>query len=277
MRALPVLFLILAIDAGAVRPIPGAQVVPGQTTQVFIRDLKLAERAANVDVDDGAEQALLASANQQVVSFSGLFLNVPTETRVLRLANYLSAKSEAKSKAGKFGTIFKSDIFDFNLGLLAQDYTFYPVRVQGVLGARLEQLEAPGMNLIYKNAAEYLPGEDSMLLLPLPKDVEMKPVTVTFSSRESKLLWTGNASSRWIQLVAAGTSKGCEIDVSSTPSGATVVFNGREWRHPTQTKSVHDPGRYEVIIRKNGFKEWRETKVLPPGASWRIEAVLEKE
>jgi hypothetical protein len=277
MRGLAGLLLAFAFDAIAARPIAGAQIVPAQSSHVFSHELRLAERAAKVEVDDGAEQALLEISSKQSVIFSGLFHSVPSDRRVDRLANYLSAKSESKAKAGKFGILVKSDISDFNFEFLAQDYKFYPVRFEGIAGATLEQLEAPGMKLIYNHASVYVPSGDATLLLPVLRDAEMRPVTVTFSSRESKLLWTGNASSGWIHLVVAGTTKGCEIDVSSTPSGATVLFNGREWKYPTHTNSVRDPGRYEVIIRKSGYKEWREAKVLPAGASWKIEATLEKQ
>jgi PEGA domain len=228
-------------------------------------DVKQAAIEAKVKIDPALLNAFVNAAKSQTLDFNGVYKSVPRDIRITRLARYLSARDSTTE-----GLTQLSTVRDFQWGYLARDLGYAPVRLETVKEAKLLRIEsADGPYEFSSDYGNIRPG--GPIVLP-----EMY-MTATFSIDDKKAYWTGRPKVGTLQVVPASTSRGCEIFVISNPSEATVLFNGKEWYARTNTSSVRDPGTWEVIVRRNGYKEWRSQRSLGPGESWTIEAMLSKQ
>lgn len=248
---------------------------PEALTHEVTDDLAQAAKEARVQFDDKLVKSFAYSVSSQSKSFTQVYNTVPKDARVTRLARYLTAKSKAKTGFPSTSMI-GIDLSDFHWGYIASDFQYSSMRLDSAKTAKLRSVESSGEQYIFGMEAEGI-KPDSVVLLPVATDQGGANVTAMFDLGNAKALWTGSPSSGHLKVVAAGTSKGCEIFVKSTPPKAVVYFNRKEWYEPTNTSVVQDPGSWEVLVRLQGYKEWREQRSLDPGESWTINAVLVKQ
>lgn len=178
----------------------------------------------------------------------------------------MSAKTSASS------SLTGGDVQDFNWEYLAQDLKYSPVALEASSKLKLKEIHVGDKKF---NFPAKIPV--SGLVIPTELGARGGMVTVIFGGTISNSIWTGPANAKVMEVPTTGTSQGCEIYVSSVPTGATVFFNGRQWHRATNIRAVQDPGKWDVVIRSKGYKEWREQKELPPGAVWSISAPLVNE
>lgn len=240
-------------------------------------DVRQAATTARVEPSDRLVKAFADSAYGQSDAFARVYSTVPKDDRVMRLVRYLTAKAEAKASL-PVTSVTADDLGDFHWGYLSRDVRYSPARLESFKGAKfkLATLESSGIQYNFGAKGQPIhPG--SAVLLPVAMGESAATVTLTFDVGNTKALWTGSTNARQFSVAAATTSQGCEIHVNSEPPEATVYFNGRKWHRLTNTKSVHNPGAYEVVVRLQGRKEWRDQKTLGAGGSWTINAELVKE
>ncbi len=240
-------------------------------------DVRRAATTAKVEPNDRLVRAFADSAYGQSDALALVYSTVLKDDRVVRLARYLTAKAEAKASL-PVTSVTADDLGDFHWGYLARDVRYSPARLESVKGAKfkLATLESSGIQYNFGAKGQPIhPG--SAVLLPVAMGESAGTVTLTFDVGNRKALWTGSTDARQFSVAAASTSQGCEIHVNSVPPEATVYFNGREWHRLTNTKSVHAPGTWEVVVRLQGRKEWREQQTLGAGGSWKINAHLVKQ
>ncbi|MCK6429601.1 MAG: PEGA domain-containing protein [Burkholderiaceae bacterium] len=243
-------------------------------------EVKLAVRMAKLKPDDHLASRFGQIAVGQKDEFNRIHKATTKDERVDRLARYLSAKAAAKGDVT--GTLYvgPSDLGDFHWAYLERDITYSPTRFVDSSATlkvlRLKSIEVPGIR--YEFGATGLAIESGQaFVLPRVAGQEYGKVTATFEGAGVHALWTGSTSATTVTVAAPTTSQGGEIHVNSSPPGAEVYFNGRRWHRLTNTKSVHDPGTYEVVIRLAGHREWRTKQAVAAGQSWTIDARLERE
>jgi hypothetical protein len=248
----PIVFgctLLIAVSVGDLI----AQNRPAETERVITDDVTRAAKEAKVEINQGLLEAFADSASSQREAFTRVLSTVPKEVRVTRLASYLAAKVEAKSTP-RSASLTANDLGDFHWGYIARDIRYSPMRLESPKTAKLLSVESTDGQYTFGIKAETIkPG--AVVLLPAATGQGAANFTVTFDLGDRKALWTGSPVGGQVSVVAAGTSKGCEIFVNSKPPSATVYFNGKEWYAVTNTSAVRDPGTWEVIC---GF---RNTKI----------------
>lgn len=246
--------------------------LPAEQKQKLIDDLASAAKEARIEFNDQLVKAFTDSALSQKKVFTHIYDTIPKDVRAKRFARYLAAKSEAKTSLPPSSTT-EIDLDDFNWGYLARDIQYSPMRLDSAKAAKLRIIESVGEKYIFDIKAKGIkPG--NVVLLPVVSDQGRGYVTVTFDLADSKALWTGLPTGGQLKVVAAETSKGCEILVNSDPPEAAVYFNGEKWHEITNTSAVQDPGNWEVRLLRQGYKEWRNQRSLGPGETWTIDAVL---
>ncbi len=214
-------------------------------------------------------KAFIDAAANQTAAFEGVYSSVPKEVRIARLARYLSAKEPGTSNPiPSSGSV--PDVDDFHWGYLARDINYVSARLETPKGAKLLRVDSPGGPYVFSAKGERI---ESGMSIVLPAT----DVTATFELGERKAVWTGNPTSGPVKVVFASTGRGCEIVVRSNPSEAIVYFNGKEYHERTNTSSVRDVGTWDVIVRRQGYKDWREQRTLGARESWTIEAKLTKQ
>jgi hypothetical protein len=238
-------------------------------------DLIQAAKKARVELNDELLKAFTDSASSQNEAFRQVYAGVPKDARVTRLARYLAAKSEANSSFASMG-VMSLDLSDFHWGYLAHDIQYSPMRLDSVKAAKLHSMESSGEKYIFGSKGESI-KPNNLILLPVLNGQQGTKVTATFDLGNAKALWTGGPAGGHLKVAAPATSKGCEIFIKSTPSNAAVYFNRKEWYQTTDTSAVRDPGSWEVVVRLEGYKEWRDQRKLNPGESWTINAALIKQ
>lgn len=71
-------------------------------------------------------------------------------------------------------------------------------------------------------------------------------------------------------------SKGCEIQISSTPDQARIKINEELFYSETNTALVMEPGKIKVSLEKEGYEKWEKEKETKKGETWVIHADLKK-
>ncbi len=239
-------------------------------------DVTLAAKQANLKSNDRLVTAFIDAAASQKMEVERVYAAVPKDVRVERLARYLRAKAATKTDLSP-GSITPDDVTDFHWGYIAHDVEFSPMRVVGPKSARLRSVESTGSSYAFmRRGQEITPGE--VFLLPTAARPAEADLAVTFELGNARMVWTGRpAGGGPLTVMAARTSRGCEIFINSIPTGAIVYFNGKEWYTRTNTSSVRDPGTWEVTLRLDGYREWRQQRSFNGGDSWTINAVLVKQ
>lgn len=225
---------------------------------------------------DSLAAALEAAAQHQPDVLGTIYSHVPRPVRVSRLTHYLTMKLEGAS--GDKLVIERGDLNDFHWGYLASDIKFSRVRVMDTQGGNLtlQSIETRESTYDFGDRGRRIPP-GSVMLLPEAKGSTPGIVTLTFNAGEKKAVWSGSSDTSQIFIATASTTRASEIHVNSEPRGAIVYFNGRQWHRSTNTKSVHDPGMWEVIVKLKGHKDWQGKRFLGAGEAWTIDAVLPKE
>jgi hypothetical protein len=245
----------------------GPQLEPGKIKVEVSEEVRQAATDANVIVNPRLVHAFVDAASSQDAAFAGIYGSVPKNVRVARLARYLTAK-EIASPSIPGGSV--RNLSDFHWGYLARDINYASARLETPKEAKLLRVESPGGPYDFSTESEKIkPG--MAIVLPAVN------MTATFEIGDKKAMWTGNPADGIVKVVAASTSQGCEIVIRSKPSAAAVYFNSKEWYRPTDTSAVRDAGTWEVIVRRQGYKEWLERRHLGPGESWTIDALLIKQ
>lgn len=236
-------------------------------------DVGAAADIAKVRPKDQWSRAFKGTADQQPGAVAHAYDAMSSEARVKGLADFMIVKSLNRPASA----LTPSDLYDFHWGYVGKGFKFYPVRLTGFedIAAQLQSVEVGGSKYEFGENGHSVRGADAMVL---PSDARgiVQDVTVTFEIGTRKAVWTGRPAGGIVEVSPATTSQGCEIHVRSDPGGATVFFNGTQWHRRTETKSVHAPGEWEVIVRLDGYKEWRAKRTLGPGQSWVIGATLSK-
>lgn len=266
IRRLPIALVTWLCIAGAAVGQTTTSVTKA-TEEVVVRDIAQAARAARVTFSDELAKDFVKASTQQATAADGVYQRVPENTRVSRLASYLSAKDSA-AKANRADHL---DADDFHWSYVLQDLNYSAIKVYGEKTTELAAVQLKGKQLNFFSATPI--GASKFVVLAFePRDQGVG--TAVFYTDKVQTLWTGYAGADEIKLSKAATTRGCEVFVSSVPSKAEVLFNGARWYQSTNTSVVRDPGDLEVVVRLKGFKDWRSRKVLDAGASWRINAQL---
>lgn len=255
-----------------------AQETPPATERVTLEvkdDVSRAAIAANVTFSDAWLSGFVDSAADQPIAFDKVYKSVPRDVRVARLARYLMAKGVLEGKPpSRRLTLTEKDLGDFHWSYVGRDTVYSKVQMKSASPAKLLFVDTTdGQYQFGKQAFEIQPG--GVILVPRTSTKGDSTSTLQFDLGDNKkALWTGDPDAGQLVIVAAGTTKGCEIFVNSRPDKATVYFNGSKWYVTTNTSSVRPAGRIEVVLQLLGHKQWRETRTLGPGESWTIEAAL---
>jgi hypothetical protein len=197
----------------------------------FLEDLRKAGLLANARIDAGVVSGVEEAAKRQPQAFIEIYKSVPEEKRVSRLADYLIVKAKT-AKDGNLG----GDLSDFHWSYLAKDFAYRPVRLVSDSGVVLSALDTDGKTFVYGNQRPI--GAGAFVVLPTTQTQEPSDVTLTLNADKARSFWTGRLDSGSIAVGFPSTSQGCEIEVKSQPSGATVMFNGRLWHKPTNKVSA---------------------------------------
>jgi hypothetical protein len=261
------LALLVAVFCGTSH----AQVMqtPAHVNARLAEDVRQAANRAQVAHDDGLTRAFARAAEQQPRAFTNAYQVVPAEARTQSMADYLVVKTQGSSSAS-------ADLKDFHWGYIQQKVRFFPAKLEGAAArnAALRSVEMDGVSYDFGREGQKL-GNVTTVALPAPQS-GVEYVTLAFDVGNAKALWTGLADAGSVEVFRASNTAGCEIHVSSQPTGAKVYFNGKEWHRRTDTKSVRDPAEYEVLVRAPGFKDWKEKRKLAAGDSWAIRVRLKK-
>ena len=236
-------------------------------------EVREASSAARVPVDQRGVAAFVSAAKMQGVLFTDVYRTVPSDVRIARLSQYLSAKAAASS--GGSPGVTPGDLPDFHWGYIATEVRYAPVKYQGVTPADLISIESGGSKYLFptRDARDRIqPGSSVLLPMSLKGSNEF---TVTFAFDMGRGVWTGTAADGVMHVAASRDSRGCEIVVNSSPDKAMVYFNGNQWRELTNTRPViQEPGIWEVVVKKEGRKEWRAERRLDRGDRWEVNARL---
>lgn len=257
-----------AQEAGSSQDVVKAEVVT---------DVHHAATIAKVKLDDKTVRLLAAGGRASQVNMDDVYATVPAETRVTRLADYLSAKARTKEAGAGSAIITGQDVRDFNWGYIKSDTRYSPVRLASPGPAQLREVAgAHGAKYRFDPArAAFEPG--SVILIPMMQGAVAAPVTVELKVGNNQVFWTGAPEVGMMNVVLADTSRGCMVDVASSPPEAKIYFNGVEWYRPTNTSVIRPPGKVEVTLKLAGYKPWSQTRDLSAGGSWVIKVKLVNE
>lgn len=79
------------------------------------------------------------------------------------------------------------------------------------------------------------------------------------------------------KLFGKGSSAGmARIEIKSDPKGAQITINGSSLSKTTPVEIQLDPGNYEVLLQKDGYKPTRKVLMLQPDDKVRIDEQLSK-
>lgn len=231
-------------------------------------DVRQAATDARIDANPLLVNAFVDAASYQKAAFAGVYDSVPKDERIARLARYLVAKEKASVKTSPSDASIRN-LGDFHWGYVARDINYALARLDAPNDASLLRVESFGVPYDFSIKGEkFKPG----MAVVLPA----MDMTATFEIGHKKASWTGNPTYGVVKVAAASTSRGCEIFVRSKPPEATVYFNDKKWYELTDTSSVRDAGTWDVLVRLQGYKDWRGRRHLGPGESWTIDALLTK-
>lgn len=232
-------------------------------------DVARAATRAKLKVDETLQSAFIDAASINTAAALEVYRTVPKEVRIIRLARYLAAKTPEGSDRSLIGA-------DFHWGYVARDLQYSPMLFRSSQQAVLQSVESQGNSYVTYKGAVIRPGTTFVLPSGPGNEVGHGNVTAIFKFGDTQALWSGNPASRSeVYVPTARTTRGTEIFISSHPSGAIIYFNGRQWYQRTNTSSVRDPGTYEVVLQRDGYKEWRDKRSLTPGDTWTIDVTLE--
>lgn len=231
-------------------------------------EVRLAGTNARVETNPLLIEGFVSAAANQKGAFAGVYRNVPKDVRVARLASYLTAKELANAGVSSSGGP-RMAVGDFHWGYLTHELSYAAARLEAPVDAMLVRVDFhSGLYEFSDSGQKIRPG--TALVMPAVD------LTATFELGNRKAVWTGNPAGGIVRVVAASTNRGCEIFVRSKPSNAMVYFNGKEWYRRTDTSSVRDAGMWEVVVKLEGYKDWRQQQLLGAGESWTIDATLSK-
>jgi len=272
MSIISVIALLISVSVGSLEAQDhqaGAEAIRKKISE----DVTIAAKEANIGANAALIEAFVDVGSSQIGSFRQVYASVPKNDRVARLAQYLTAKAQI---GGIPANVTINDLGDFHWGYIARDMKYSPLRLETSKAVKLLTVESTGGPYNFSVKSESIkPG--TVILFPTAPAQELVNVSATFKLGNQKAIWTGNPEAGKLKVVSATTSKGCEIFINSVPPKAAVYFNGKEWYARTNTSAVRDPGSWEVKVRLNGYKEWREQQNLLAGESWTINASLLKQ
>ncbi|HXF65696.1 MAG TPA: PEGA domain-containing protein [Burkholderiales bacterium] len=231
-------------------------------------EVSLAAAKAKVEANPFLIGGFVNAASNQKGAFGNVYNNVPKDVRVARLARYLSAKQVANAESFPSGGPIRT-VGDFHWGYLTREVSFAVARLDTPMEAKLLRIESPAGLYDFAHAGQTI--KHGMAFVMPAGDL-----TATFDLGAKKAIWTGNPSAGIVKVVAARSNQGCEIFVKSKPSGAAVYFNGKEWYQRTDTSSVRDPGTWEVVVKLQGYRDWRGQRSVGAGESWTIDIAFSK-
>jgi hypothetical protein len=116
------------------------------------------------------------------------------------------------------------------------------------------------------------PQDDALIAIKKLKPLDKKWITdetLTFDLGEKM----GAGDKTAATSAAAGATKICALDVTSSPDGAEVTVNGK-FVGNTPAALRLAPGDHEIVVHKEGFPEWKRTVSATAGSSVRIVADL---
>jgi|GEM_PF-2119724 len=236
------------------------------------KDVIAAAGRAKIEVDRSLINAFIEMGSHYPDGLRHVYLRVPSEKRVKRLAMYFKAKS-GKCGFQKFDT--PSYVGDFHWSYLSDDTVYSSFCLDSPRAAKLTKIESPF------GVYHFMPWGEGIksgtpIVLPAIANYKAANLCATFKIGAKKAIWTGNVDVDNMTIAYATTSRGCEIFINSKPKNANVFFNGRHYYRKTDTSAVRKPGLLEVKINLDGYQEWREKKKLGAGESWTINALLIK-
>lgn len=265
------LVLLWITAAGTAFSQPAA---PGMSAQDATLRSEIARAAtdAKVKLSSNAVDGLIALAKEQQSTVKEIYATVPADDRVGRVAKYLTAKQGLNATAATV-----SAVDDFHWGYLSKDFDYVPIVFGGKTSAKLAEVEVFGSGSFAFAGTGRDVKPAMKFLVPVVKSSIDNGMTVAFDLGKHKAIWTGQADAGTIEVVAASTSQGCEVHVTSKPTNAKVYFNQRLWYQPTNTSVVRVPGELDVLVQLEGYRDYRRKKMLSAGESWTINAPLVKQ
>ena len=247
---------------------------PGMSAQdaTLRSEIAKASTDARVKLSSNAVDGLIALAKEQQSTVTKIYATVPADDRVGRVAKYLTAKQGLDT-----ATTVVSAVDDFHWGYLSKNFDYVPIVFGGKTNAKLAEVEVFGSGSFAFAGTGRDVKPAMKFLVPVVKSSIDSGMTVAFDLGNHKAIWTGQADAGTIEVVAAATTKGCEVHVTSKPTQAKVYFNQRLWYQPTNTSVVRDPGALEVLVQLAGYKDYRVQQTLSAGQTWNINAPLVKQ
>lgn len=184
-------------------------------------------------------------------------------------ASVMKEYLELKSTTGA-ENLEQEDIADFNWVLIERNVPLVAMNVRSERQISVKKLVLSGYTISYNDLT--ITNQVRQIVVPQDQDeliFEMED--------QSSAIVSGDAWSNGEPIVFGSIQNSCRIDVTTFPSEAEILFNGKEYHKLSNVNTARPSGMWTVQLKKSGYKEWSGQKVLKNGQQWIICEKLDPE